>query len=96
MSAQVHSGPVFDPAANSRRAYRSRALKHGRIVFNHGYGVFDCVIRNLSDRGAMLVLPAAANLPDRFELRLEATPPTRMCAVRWRSQDFVGVEFEDF
>lgn len=72
-----------------------RALKQGKIVFNHGYGTFDCMIRNLSDHGAMLAISETAGIPDHFELRLEAAHPVRHCVVRWRTVDHIGVEFED-
>jgi hypothetical protein len=96
MSTSMHLGPGFDPADNRRRAQRVRALKQGKIVFNNGYGAFDCVIRNLSDRGAMLALSETATIPSHFELRLDAPRPVRQCVVRWRTHDRIGVEFEDF
>jgi hypothetical protein len=95
MSAQLPSSPPFDPAADRRRAQRLRAFKQGKIVFNHGYGTFDCTIRNLSDRGAMLTLSETAGVPDHFELRLEAAHPVRHCVVRWRTAEHIGVAFED-
>ena len=93
MTQQAHSGPGFDPASNRRRVARLRALKQGKIVFNHGYGTFDCTIRNLSDHGAMLAISETAGVPDQFELRLEAAHPVRRCVVRWRTADHIGVEF---
>ena len=38
-----------------RREPRTRTLKTARIVFNDGGSVIDCVVRNLSSQGALLV-----------------------------------------
>ena len=39
---------------DGRLSPRKRALKSGRIVFNHRHSVIDCVVRNVSANGARL------------------------------------------
>jgi hypothetical protein len=73
---------------------RMRTLKGGRIVFNAGFGVFDCVVRNISQGGAMLQLSGPLGIPSRFELVMDPGTPRRKCTVRWRTDNAIGVSFD--
>jgi hypothetical protein len=84
-----------DPAAERRHQPRPRALKKGTIIFRNGSSTFDCLIRNLAGGGAMLVVGDSTGIPDRFDLRFEATPPVRHATVRWRRATALGVSFDD-
>jgi PilZ domain-containing protein len=77
-----------------RRHPRHRTLKAGKIIFNHHLSVIDCTIRNLSDTGACLQIPATVGVPDRFELWFEAEKRTRPCRVAWKTATRVGVAFD--
>lgn len=55
----AHSGSTGE-VKEKRRARRKRSLKHGKLAFNHQYSTVDCVVRDLSETGARLVLE---NLP---------------------------------
>jgi hypothetical protein len=80
---------------NRRRAPRVRTLKAARIVINGGYSVYDCLIRNLSDTGAMLAMSAALGVPSHFEIVMDAAKQRRQCTVRWRAENAIGVSFDD-
>jgi hypothetical protein len=45
-------GRVYKPKQERRNVARYRALKGARIIFKGREAVIDCVVRNLSDRGA--------------------------------------------
>jgi hypothetical protein len=80
------------PSDQERRAVaRHKVLKAGKVVFNKGYSVIDCTIRNLSDIGALVIVPNAVSVPETFELRWDdnAWP----CTVTWRSLDRLAVRF---
>lgn len=77
---------------NRRKDERTRSLKGGRIIINNRNSVMDCMVRNLSARGAKLVLSMPSSLPDDFELRFE-DGKEHVCAVRWRNAKELGVEF---
>ena len=47
------------PASDQRIAPRLKALLAARISFNNGQSALDCLIRNLSDTGAKLIVSAA-------------------------------------
>lgn len=75
-----------------RRERRMRVLKAGRIVFNGGYGVFDCRVKNLSAGGALLEIGAMVGIPSRFDFLLDGA--ARPCTVMWRTDRLMGVAFD--
>jgi len=83
-------GKVF---AERRSETRHRVFKGGRLSFNKGYGALECVVRNLSDRGARLALGETTAVPSTFSLVIAGEGISRPAIVRWRSTAAVGVEF---
>ncbi len=77
-----------------RKEARSRVYLGGRITTDRRLTGRDCVVRNTSDTGAQLAVPAAALLPDRFELFIPRRQTTCRVRARWRQRDAVGVEIE--
>lgn len=84
-------GKVF---AERRSATRHRVFKGGRLSFNKGYGALECVVRNLSERGARLALGETTAVPNAFDLEIAGEGMARTAHVRWRSPTAVGVEFD--
>jgi hypothetical protein len=76
-----------------RRVPRQRTLKSARIVIDPQMPELECVVRNLSPDGALLLVPSLA-VPDRFDLVFSASKPRHACKVAWRAHDRVGVVFE--
>jgi hypothetical protein len=88
------AGVEAEPVMQEKREFpRHRTLKSGQIVVQPRASVFDCTIRNLSPKGALLVMPSLAAIPDKFDLVLRATGEHHACRVAWRGEDRVGVEF---
>ncbi len=86
-------GDVWRTAMDERRhAQRTRTLKAGKVEIDHRNPVLDCIVRNLSTHGALLLVPSMA-VPDEFVLTLGATRTRHDCRVVWRAIDRVGVEF---
>jgi len=52
-----------------------------------------CIVRNLSERGALLETEYACRLPNRFHLRFETIAFEAECEVRHRQDAAVGVYF---
>jgi hypothetical protein len=75
-----------------RQASRHRTLKAGKIVVHPHTSVFDCTVRNLSPKGALLVVAGLAGIPERFDLVIGADEQ-HACRVAWRGEDRLGVEF---
>lgn len=86
---------MFDKSANqeARRQRRRRTLKSARILIDQTTPL-ECVVRNLSDRGALVMIWSFA-VPGQFDLVLESERTRHSCRVVWRALDRVGVEFEN-
>jgi hypothetical protein len=93
METHNHTGAEQD-GANRRVARRMRTLKKATIILRGGYSVYDCIVRNISDTGALLQV-TPLGIPAHFELVLDAAIPRRMCTVRWRTESAMGVSFDD-
>jgi hypothetical protein len=76
--------------AERRSAVRQRVYKGASIVFNKGYGVLECVMRNRSDAGARLAFGDTLGVPPRFALQVAGEEPQH-AEVCWRSAREVGV-----
>ncbi|MCQ2004994.1 PilZ domain-containing protein [Rhizobium sp. NRK18] len=75
-----------------RSEHRMRSLKAGRIVFNHEYSTINCTVRNMSAKGAKLLVENAMQLPETFEL-VFSDDTRHSCEIKWRKLKEVGVSF---
>ena len=76
----------------SRSKPRLRTIKGGTILFGIAPAI-DCVIRNMSPTGALLVVENQAAIPDDFTLLIKPELTKRTCQVMWRRPDRMGVQF---
>lgn len=83
---------MAQPDVERRAALRRTTLKGGRIAFNGGRSTVDCTVRNLSAKGAKLLVNSVVGIPDTFDLVL-ADHSKQPCRVTWRSLKELGVEF---
>jgi diguanylate cyclase (GGDEF)-like protein len=74
------------------RQLRRRVLKRAQIVFKGREAVIDCVVLNLSDRGACLKVESPIGIPEAFDLVLDHATVGN-CRVAWRTATQIGVEF---
>ena len=81
--------------AERRAERRIRTLKRARIIFNNGYSVFDCTVRNISSGGALLDIPNLLGIPSHFDIEMDAARARRPCTVRWHTDHLMGVQFDD-
>jgi hypothetical protein len=79
--------------AEARRAPRVRSMLGAQIVFNNKLSSIECHVRNVSPRGAKLIVGELLSLPQEFELNVPAKGKTYQAHVCWRRGDEVGVEF---
>ena len=95
MSASgADQNPPSDKSGPERRGGgRRRVLKAGIIAFNNRHSTMPCAVRNLSDTGAQLRMPASLSPPDTFDLIIELDGIEANCTVVWRRGDDVGVHF---
>ena len=77
-----------------RKQARSRVYLGCRITTDPRLTGFDGVVRNTSDTGARLAVPATATIPNQFELYIPHRQTACVVRTRWRRCDEVGVEIE--
>jgi hypothetical protein len=72
---------------------RARSLMTGKLIVGDCQMSIDCVIRNLSSRGARVSVPRSIHLPS--EIGLLIVREGRYCdaAVAWRNGDLTGLTF---
>ncbi len=76
-----------------RTEQRHRVLKSGRIIMGIKAVKIDCMIRDLSVKGARVKIPSSTfGVPAEFMLAVGEAPP-RPCRVIHRSISDVGVQF---
>jgi PilZ domain len=76
--------------ATRRASYMRAAIFHPLQTEHLG-----CVVRDISQDGALIDFPRAGNLPKLFWLRLEGEATLRLCTTAWRSEAQIGVEFSE-
>jgi len=77
-----------------RRGKRDRVLLSGKAVVSSSL-THDCRIADLSPEGACLRLRPFDSLPDDFHLIVLVSGMAHHCVVRWRTEAWTGVEFDE-
>jgi hypothetical protein len=76
-----------------RSASRQKAFLQGRIFFNNRRTSIDCLIRDISERGARLKFSSAVATPDVVDLYVPTRGETHRARIEWRVGEEVGVSF---
>jgi hypothetical protein len=88
----MHQPQAFDPA-NRRGGVRQRVLLSGKIVQRDGAFSTDCAIRDLSEEGAKLRLPAPVPVGEDFYLIEMRSGRIFHADIKWRKAEDLGVSF---
>ena len=79
---------------NERRSKsRQKSFLQGRIYFNHRRTSVDCLVRDISEKGARLKFPGAVATPEVVELYIPNKDESYRARVQWRVADEMGVVF---
>jgi len=78
-----------------RRSVRTRTLLAGRIVFRDGAYSYECVVRDMSEGGARVEVPAAQMLPRRFYFLTSREEVAYDAELAWRTRIMAGIKFRD-
>jgi hypothetical protein len=92
MEVLVNNGVSKLERPERRGARRHRVLKGGVLTFG-GIGAFEAIVRNLSDKGAMLSFGDATGVPKNFDLAISGEGAKRQAQLRWRLINLIGIEF---
>jgi len=75
-----------------RRALpRHKTFIKGRLYFNNRLNSTDCIIRDVTEKGARLEVPESVAIPDVFELYVPNRHEQFQARVEWRRGGTVGV-----
>ena len=74
-----------------RKEQRRRSLLGGRISFSRRQSTMDCIVRNVSPHGALVVFPQTSLTPGEFTLHLSQRGEAHTAKVIWRRHDRAGV-----
>jgi hypothetical protein len=76
-----------------RGSTRQKSFLRGCIYFNNRRSAFDCLIRDISERGARLIFSDTVSVPDVMDLYIPQKEQTLRVQVEWRHGREVGVAF---
>jgi hypothetical protein len=80
---------------NKRRAPRMRTIKGASLILPGSGSTFSCVMRNLSETGALVELPSTIGVPQTVTLQTADGILNRTCSVAWRTETRLGLTFTD-
>jgi len=84
----------MDEEDERRGVQRTRMLRNAKIIVPHRTSIVHCTVQNVTSGGACLTLASTYGLPETFELTFELGRTRRACRVVWRTDDKLGVAFE--
>jgi hypothetical protein len=90
--------PPFNPpriAMNDERraSRRQKSFLRGIVYFDKRRTQMACMVRDLSESGARIVLSQAIALPDLIELQIPQREEMVSARVQWRRADEIGLAF---
>jgi hypothetical protein len=77
-----------------RTRKRTRVLRSAKIIVPRRSPVIHCTVQNITGGGARLKLANTSGLPETFDLTFEHGRTRRPCRVIWRTDNELGVCFE--
>ena len=81
--------------ADLRKGARKSLHYRAHIDGGDGMALHDCMVLDISDRGARLMIASPNEVPDDFTLLLSHDGHARRhCRVVWRTDQQIGVTFE--
>ncbi|MGE0409467.1 MAG: PilZ domain-containing protein [Amphiplicatus sp.] len=88
------SGAVAAAKGRAKRAEeRQSVFRFARLFLSDRHEV-KCIVKDLSSRGAKIVLEGSHPLPSRVVLKIDQTGVTKNAAVVWQKELEAGLAFE--
>ncbi len=91
--ARDDNAPIGHRSENRRSQRRNRVFIRGRIIFGNGFSTIDCMIRDLSGRGARISVEDQLAVPPTFSFAILDTGQVYTAARRWQRGRSIGLEF---
>ncbi len=74
-----------------RQSRRGRTYLGGKVAFDNRFCTMDCIVRNLSQNGAMLVFPGPVMVPAVFDIQIHNQGESRRARIIWRTETEIGI-----
>ncbi len=74
-----------------RNFHRGRTFLSGRITFNNRFSTMDCLVRNLSQNGAKLIISSPVMIPHEFDIHIHKRGDSQRARLIWRSDIEMGI-----
>jgi hypothetical protein len=87
--------PKDEEPDDRRGVQRTKVLRNAKIIVPRRSSMIHCTVQNVTSGGACLKLANTYGLPATFELTFEHGRTRRACRVVWRTNDELGVAFEE-
>ena len=72
---------------------RGRTLLAAKVIFNFGQSAINCVVRRITDDGAIIELESGVGIPDHFQLSIASEAAILPCKRVWQSERQIGASF---
>jgi PilZ domain len=86
---------VMNDDKERRDVTRTRVSRSAKIIPPRHGSMIHCTVQNITSSGACLKLANTYGMPETFELTFEHGRTRRACRVVWRTNDELGVAFEE-
>ena len=80
--------------SDNRYALRSRTFLKAEIDLNGGLSTLSCIVKDLSETGARILVSEGIALPETFRIHLPKPDRWVQATVRWRRGEYIGVHFD--
>jgi hypothetical protein len=81
--------------SDKRYAQRSRTFLKAEIDLNGGLSTLSCIVKDLSETGARVLVSEGIALPETFRIHLPKPDRWVQATLRWRRGEYIGVHFDD-
>jgi hypothetical protein len=78
-----------------RGSRRQKSFLRGVVYFDNGRSSMDCLVRDISEEGARIMLSESVIVPDAVKLHIPQRAQTRDARIQWRRGDEIGIAFAD-
>jgi len=73
---------------------RGRTFLAGKVISNYGQSTIDCIVRRISDTGAVIEVESVLGVPEHFHLLIPGEGEPQPCKRSWQSDKQIGLVFE--
>lgn len=78
---------------DARKHQRLPAFLGAKIHFGNSLSTFDCLVKNISDTGALINIETVWDIPETFRLHIATLDRSYECQIKWKTHNKLGVSY---